>query len=173
MNYEDVIEAALKQGDSFEQIAAAFSEALNKREKDDRRIRDRQDLCQECADTMRYAVNDDVYLLGHIANAAILWVADMEANWDADRLRNFGDAVAEYAEEMHTEWVNLDMKMNSTKAQKSSSDNKREEEERTKRAAPAGNPHVTTIEVDPAEIAASIKEKYPNLYAWLNGLNLM
>ena len=33
MNYDDVIEAALKQGDSVEQIAAAFSKALNKREK--------------------------------------------------------------------------------------------------------------------------------------------
>lgn len=169
MNYEDVIEAALKQGDSFEQIAAAFSEALNKREKEDTAvIRERHDLRLSCADTIRDAIEEDKYYSGDIADVAILWVADEEPNWRADRLRNFGAAVAEYAEEMRTDWVNLDMQ-----ARQNSSDNKRKEEEKAKRAAPAGNPHVTTIEVDPAEIAASIKEKYPNLYEWLNGLNLM
>ena len=94
MNYDSVIEAALSQGESFEQIAAAFSEALNKSEERRRFSTEREAyidlLLLKISDA---ADSDEDYTFEEAAAIATICASREKPTWSADRLRKFKQEV--------------------------------------------------------------------------------
>lgn len=88
MNYNDFIEAALKEGADFEQIAADFSKALNEKQQAKQNARD------EYVDLLLDNVKDwweegEGNPLAVAADLATYAVAETHEDWTADRLRQF------------------------------------------------------------------------------------
>ena len=91
MNYNDIIEAALKEGVGFEQIAADFSKALNEKQNEVKADEDREDFIDTLIEHIDYWWNstDNENALLVAADLATYAAADTHENWDADRLKQF------------------------------------------------------------------------------------
>ena len=166
MNYDDVIEAALKQGDSVEQIAAAFSKALNKREKELRDFNDeREDFWKDCREVLDEALDQDLpYSFEELRATAGLIAYEMMPRWPADRLRKYADYIAEKAEETLLTWEGEDCHKETCSCNKS-----KEVEKVRESAAPIGNSSVKKI--DPHKITdEELKRDYPYVYKLLSDI---
>lgn len=94
MNYNDIIEAAFKEGADFERIAADFSKALNSVEKMKKEETAKREARMEFMDLLFENVDhwvDDGFgdALAAAANLAAWDAGDTHVNWSADRLRQF------------------------------------------------------------------------------------
>ena len=94
MNYNDFIEAALKEGADFEQIAADFSKALNEKQKvteeQEAKKGAREAYVGLLLDSVDAWINEDESdSLAVAADLATFAVAETHEDWTADRLRQF------------------------------------------------------------------------------------
>lgn len=102
MNYNDIIEAALKEGVDFEQIAADFSAALNEKQKVVKEKEAKNEAREEYIELLLDNIDhwwysdDNKNTLAVAADIATYGAADAHEGWSADRLRKFGyDAKAQ------------------------------------------------------------------------------
>ena len=100
MNYEELIERALSEGVSAEQIAADFSKALTKKEQEAREA-DRSRKEKEKYISLNRTVIEE-WACGEkspspdvVAALAVLCAVEQKPNWPTDRLKEFNKVVEE------------------------------------------------------------------------------
>ena len=92
MNYDQVIEIALSNGQSFEEIAAAFSAALNKKEQASREADRRRTLKNQYLDRIEaFLVADDRADPHEIAAAAICADLLEDDSWSIEMVEKLYD----------------------------------------------------------------------------------
>lgn len=100
MNYNNFIEAALKEGADFEQIAAAFSNALNEKQKVVKEQKAKNEAREEYIallldnmDHWWYSTDneDGLATIAIAADVATYAVSETHEGWTADRLRKFNE----------------------------------------------------------------------------------